>query len=200
MNEANFVKRVNHLVTGDMYLAERELPLTALRDPTSGNTVLGFVSVAGGDPATIEGQPAVNGVQLDDDDQALLQFQIPQDYAQGKDVAALRLMITPTGSNDTTDIGITSAQTIWRDGAAADATAATAVAESAQAASTNSREVILDISGRSYQPGDVVQLTIDVNAAGTDELVVNGMSLIYGSNMAAYNDDDRFRSLGSAEV
>lgn len=137
------------------------------------------------------------GISFDDGETALLRFMIPQDYCQDTDEAALRINYSADGANGTTDIGITTAQTIWRPGSAADATASTAAAETALA-SANVREVILALSGRSYQPGDVVQLTLDANAASTDELVVHGISLIYGSNLAAYNDDDRWRDMTSS--
>ena len=79
-----------------------------------------------------------------------------------------------------------------------DSTASTAVAETAvDSTSLLTREAVLDISGRSYQPGDHMVLTLDANnETSGDELILLGVDLIYGGTLAAYNDDDRFRDLG----
>lgn len=190
MNESNLIKRLNWIVTGDKFLASRPIALDAMRVTASGIPVGAATA-----PTSV-----VTGVQFDDAETALLIFSIPMDYAEGADVCALRFKVTPTSNNDTTDIGVTTAQNIWRDGQAVDATASSAETEGAQAAATTSREVVLDISGRGYQAGDTVQLTVDVNNAGTAELTVHSIDLIYGSCLAAFNDDDRFRALGTDEV
>ncbi len=171
---------------------------------TGGTWGADALSGGSGNPADTLALPDVvqDGLSFDDGDIALLQFTVPQDYEQGKDVMALRFHLRPTAdSADTTDFGITTAQRITRAGAAIDATVSTARAESAIASTDQlAREFVADLSGRSFQPGDVLQFTLDVNNSGTTELILSGIDLIYGSCLAAYNDDDRFRALGSAEV
>ncbi len=190
LNALNIVQRLNDIVTGDRYLAERELDiLAAVRVAASGIPV----GAATAPTATTAGISFANG------ETALLHFDVPQDYAENKDQIALRLHVVPSAdAADTTDIGITTAQSIYRAGAAVDATVSDAVAEDATA-STGAlvREVVLDISGRGYKPGDHVILTLDVNGSGATELVLVGADLIYGSVLAAYNRDDRERVLGS---
>jgi len=178
MNEANFVSRVESFITGDYFLAEREIPLSAFR--TTATAVTNGISFANGEVAN-------------------LHLVIPQDFAEDAGKVALRLNVVPSADTaDTTDIGVASAQTIFRAGAAADAAAAAAVAEDAVASSgALVREVVLDLSGRGFEPGDVVQLTVDVNGGGATELILTGAALIYGSTFRAYNDDDNGRDLGA---
>jgi len=196
MNEANFVSRVSSLITGDFFLAEKEIPLHAFRDTNTGLTL----GPDGGTGATVVTPTAVvNGLSFDDGETAILQFMIPQDYEQGSDKAALRFVVVPSSNaQNTTDIGITAAQSVFRAGAAVDSTAAVAVVETPVSSNGQLvREVVLDISDRAFQPGDIVQLVVDVNNAGTPELIVLGAALIYGSVFRAYNDDDNHRILGS---
>lgn len=157
-----------------------------------------------GNPEDTLSLPTVvqDGLSFDDGDTALLQFTVPQDYAEGEDVMALRFHLRPTAdSADTTDFGITTAFRRTRAGVAIVTTASTARAEAAIASTDQlAREFVADLSGRGLQPGDVVQVTLDVNNSGVTELILSGIDLIYGSCLAAYNDDDRFRALGTAEV
>lgn len=189
MNEANLLQRIDALVTGDYFLREVELPLHG--HIRASNDYLPLVT--GDVPTWVQ-----NGISFDDGETAFLDFNIPQDYAQNKDLCALRLRVVPSAdAAHTTDIGITTAQSIFRDGEAEDATVSTAVAESATASTGQLvREAVLDISGRSYEPGDHVRLTLDVNNSGTTELILLGIDLIYGGTLAAYNADDRARDLG----
>ena len=137
------------------------------------------------------------GVSFNDGDTAFLKFTVPQDYDASVDEMALRLIEFPDAdSADTTDLGITTAQSLFREGATEDTTTSTAVAEDATSSVDQLvRENVLVISGRGFQPGDVVQLTLDANNSGTTELVLLGAELIYSGMVAAYNDDDRFRDL-----
>jgi len=189
MNQVNFVQRMNGLATGDMFLREVELPMFSAVRVTS----TGAVMTAATAPTL-----TTAGASFDDSETALLHIDIPMDYAQEKDICALRLHLIPSANAaHTTDMGVTTAQSIYRAGAAVDATAATAVAETATASTgLLTREAILDISGSGYKPGDHIVRTLDANNSGTTELILLGVDLIYGGTLAAYNDDDRFRDLG----
>lgn len=182
----NFLHRVREIITGDFFMAERSLPLDAVRVAASGIPI-GAASA----PTSV-----TTGVSFDDGDTALLTFTVPQDYAESDDKMFLRLHEVPSAAAaDTTDLGITTAMSIWRAGAAVDATASTAVAEDAtSSASALKRENVLDISGRGFKAGDVVQLTLDANNSSTTELILLGIDLLYGSSFRAYNDDDNDRA------
>jgi hypothetical protein len=184
MNEGNFLAQVNGIITGKYFLAERVLPLfDAVR------------VAATGVPCTAASAPTAvtKGIQFDDSETATLSIVVPFDYDPAADVMELILSVVPSAdAAHTTDIGLTTAQNLFRNGAAVDATVVDAVAEDA-VASTGAlvREVVLDISGQGYQPGDVIQRVLDVNNSGTTELILLGMKLRYGSSFVAYDPDER---------
>ena len=189
MNEGNFVARLNNIVTGDRFLKEKELPLHGhIRASDDYNPI-----VTGDAPTWVE-----EGMQFDDSETAFLDFNIPQDYDEGVDACALRLHLMPAAdAAHTTDMGLTTAQALYRAGAAVDNTTVSAVAETATV-STGAlvREAVLDISGNGYKPGDKIRRTLDANNSGATELILLGIDLIWSGDVAAYNDDDRFRDLG----
>lgn len=184
MNETNLVKRLNWLATGDSFLKENPIPLDAMRVAASGIPI-----GAGTAPTSIQA-----GVSFDSTETALLYFTVPMDYDPTGNRLALRFKVTPSANNDTTLIGITTAQNLWRHGDAVDATVITASAESAQAAAVTSREAYAVLDG-TYEPGDTIQVTVSVTCAGTDELVVHSVDLIYGSCLAAHDNEDRNRDI-----
>lgn len=189
MHALNLIQRINEIVTGDGFLREVELPLHGCIRASDD-----YLPLVTGDAPTW----AANGISFADGEQATIEFVVPMDYEVAADLCALRLVVVPSAdAAHTTDIGLTTAQSRFRNGAAVDATAVSAVAEDATAStSALVREVILDISGNSYQPGDRVRRTIDVNGSGATELILVGVALVYSGNLAAHNDDDRNRDLG----
>lgn len=189
MNEQNFLARVNFFATGDAYLKEDKLSLHGHVRASNDNLPL----VTADAPTWAE-----EGISFDDGETAFLDFDIPADYDEGKDICALRLKVIPSAdAAHTTDIGVTTAQSIFRAGYAEITDTRTAVAEDATASTDQLvRDAILDISGSGYKAGDHVRLTLDVNNSGTTELVLVGIGLIYMGGLAAYNDADRFRDLG----
>lgn len=191
MNQGTFQKDANGIVSGDRFLLEKELPLHG--HIRAANDYLPLVT--GDAPTWVE-----DGISFDDGETAFLDFDIPMDYDESVDACALRLHEMPAAdAAHTTDMGITTAQALYRAGATVDNTVSTAVAETATA-STGAlvRENVLDISGRGYKPGDRVRLTLDANNSDTTELILLGIDLIYGSCFAAFNDDDRHRNIGNA--
>lgn len=186
---ANFLQRLNEIVTGDKFLREVELPLHG--HVRASNDYLPLVT--GDAPTWVE-----EGIQFDDGETAFLDFNIPQDYDEGQDLCAIRLHLVPAAdAAHTTDMGLTTAQALYRAGAAVDNTVAAAVAETA-VASTGAlvRESVLDISGNGYKPGDRIRRTLDANNSGATELILLGIDLIYSGDVAAFNEDDRHRDLG----
>ena len=190
MNEANLIAQLNGLISGDRFLCEKELPLHG--HVRASNDYLPLVT--GDAPTWVE-----EGIQFDDGETAFLDFDIPQDYDEGVDACALRLHLIPAANAaHTTDMGLTTAQALYRAGAAVDNTVAAAVAETATA-STGAlvRESVLDISSNGYKPGDRIRRTLDANNSGTTELILLGIDLIYGSCVRAYNENDYARNIGN---
>lgn len=184
----NFLNRFNEIVTGDKFLREVELSLHGHVRASDDNLPL----VTGDVPTW-----AADGISFADSETAFLDFNIPQDYDESQDLCAIRLHLMPAGdAADTTDMGLTTAQARYRAGVTVDNTAVDAVAEAAVACTGKLvREAVLDISGNGYKPGDHIRRTLDANSDGT-ELILLGIDLIYSGDLAAYNDDDRFRALG----
>lgn len=192
MNEGNFVKRLSGIISGSRFLKEKELPLHGhLRDAAS--DYLPFVSSDA--PTWVQA-----GISFANTETAFLDFNIPQDYDEGVDACALRLHEVPAAAHDTdtTLLGITTAQSIYRAGAVVDATASSAVVEAATVSVTTAviRENVLDISSRGYKPGDRIRLTLSATCTST-ELILLGIDLIYGSCVRGYNEDDYARNIGT---
>ncbi len=188
MNGGNMLTRFNDIITGSKFLRELELPLNGHIRASND-----FLPIVSGDvPTWVE-----DGISFDDGETAFLDFDIPQDYDQSLDLAGIRLHLMPSAdAAHTTDMGVTTAQSIYRGGVAEITTTRTAVAETATASTDKLvREAVLDISGSGYQPGDHVRLTLDANNSGSTELILLGIDFVYSGDFAAFNDDDRFRNL-----
>ena len=190
MNEGNFVSRMNSLVSGSRFLREVELAMHG--HIRASNDYLPLVT--GDVPTWVQ-----DGIQFDDGETAFLDFNIPQDYDEGVDACALRLHLMPSAdAAHTTDMGLTTAQALYRDGAAVDNTTVNAVTETATASSDQLvRESVLDLSGNTYKPGDRIRRTLDANNSGTTELILLGIDLIYGSCIRGYNENDYARNIGT---
>ena len=182
----NFLSRLNEIVSGDRFLREVELPHTAIRVAADGGLIVGATA-----PTKV-----AQGISFAGAETADLHFNIPQDYDESVDVCALRLHeVAATDDANTGLLGITTAQDIYRAGAAVNAAVSSAVAETAVSnAGLLVRENVLDISGRGYKPGDHITLVLTCTA--TTELILLGIDLIYAGDVAAFNDNDRFRDIG----
>ena len=183
MNEANFVKRINWMATGDSFLRELILPMDANR-VTTGN-----LPFSGSTAPTL----VTTGVSYAEGEGSRVTFTVPQDYDQDGDRLVLKLHVQPATS--ASDWGITNARTMHRAGSAVDTTTETARSESSTtAAGSESRNVYLSMSGESNQPGDTIGRLIDVNSS-SGEVVLVSMSLIYGSSFAMFKNADRHRDM-----
>ncbi len=186
LNLQNF----NDIITGFKFLREIELPLNGHIRASND-----YLPLASGDvPTWVE-----DGISFDDGETAFLDFDIPQDYDKSLDLCGIRLHLMPSvDAAHTTDMGITTAQSIYRAGVAEITTTRSAVVETATVSTSKLvREAVLDISGSGYQPGDHVRVTLDANNSGTTELILLGINFIYSGDVAAFNDADRYRGLGT---
>lgn len=184
MNEANFVKRIDWIATGDSFLKEMVLPLTALKDDSNSDLI------DGGSAPTL----VATGTSFADGELAFIDFQIPMDYDVDGDRLVLKLLVQPTGN--ASDFGVTTAKVLHRPGVAVSSTNGTAKAESSTTSSSLAREVFLSMSGDSLQPGDHVRRSIDANV-NSGEAVIVSQSIIYGSSFAMYDNVDRHRDMNA---
>lgn len=184
MNEREILTQLKETITGDPIIVERELNIyDAVRVAADGGAVL----------KTTAPTRVAAGIQFDDGETATLKLVIPEDYDAGRDMLALVLLEVPSAdAAHTTDLGVTTAQSLYRAGAAVDTDTITAVAEDATASTDQLvRENVLDLSGNGYQGGDVVLLTLDANNSGTTELILLGGKMRYGSDIVAYDKTKR---------
>jgi len=193
MNEANFVKRMNWIVTGDFVLREILLPSDAVKVTSTGAGI-----TAASAPTSV-----VTGTSFAGGNTALITFQIPSDYDEAGDNLVLRTLVNPgtTTSGHTSDMNLLNTQNIWRSGSAVLATAGTAVTVAAvDHVTVEVREIFmsLTVTTGGYKAGDVVVRTLDVNASSTSELILLASSLIYGSSVSFYNDTARFRNMDAS--
>jgi hypothetical protein len=182
MNEANFVKRMNWIATGDVVLREQILPLTAFKDDADSDLI-----DAGSAPTLV-----ATGVSFADGEVAFFDYYLPMDYDSSADQQVLKFLVQPTGN--ASDFGVLTTKRRTRPGVAVSATAGTAKAEASTTSASLAREVFLSLSGDSHQPGDFIRRSVDANVA-SGEAVVVAQALIYGSSISAYNDDDRHRNM-----
>jgi hypothetical protein len=135
----------------------------------------------------------VDSVSLANSATTPLLLEIPLDYDEARDKCTLILNEEPgADESETTSLGITTAQTIYRDGAAADATTSSAVAEDATTSVGKlCRKNELDISGRGYEAGDKVALTVTAVCTNAATVTLLGARLVYGSTIVAYDTTNR---------
>ena len=166
MNEGNFLERIERLVPGRKAIKrEVRVPMTT----------------------------GVDSVSLANSATTAILLEIPLDYDNARDKCTLVLDEEPgADESETTALGITTAQTIYRAGAAADATTSDAVAEDATTSVDKlCRQNELDISGRGYQAGDKIALTISATCTNAATVTLLGVRMIYGSTIVAYDSTNR---------
>lgn len=135
----------------------------------------------------------VDSVSLANSATTPLLLEIPLDYDETRDKCVLRLDEEPgADESETTALGITTAQTIYRAGAAADATTSDAVAEDATTSVGKLCRVNeLDISGRGYKAGDKVALTVSATCSNSATVTLLGVRMVYGTTIVAFDSTDR---------
>jgi hypothetical protein len=135
----------------------------------------------------------VDSVAFSNSTTSPLLLHIPINYDNARDKCTLVLDEEPgADESETTLLGITTAQSIYRAGAAVDATTSSAVAEDATTSVGKlCRQNELDISGRGYKAGDVVALTLSATNTNSATLTLRGVRMIYGSTIVAYDTTNR---------
>lgn len=164
--EGNFLERLSRIVAGPKAIKrEVRVPMTT----------------------------GVNSVSLNNSATTPLYLQIPMDYDEIRDKATLVLYEEPgADESETTALGITTAQSIYRDGAAVDTTTSDAVAEDATSSVGKLCRVNeLDISGRGFKAGDVVALTVSATCTNAATVTLLGAKLVYGSTIVAFDSTNR---------
>ena len=185
MNEGNYLKRLEGLVTGDGFLREKQVPLNgciatgASTAALSSNTIL---------------------ITLDDNDESItIPVVVPLDYDESNDALAVvltALLTTGDASAGTNIITIDLDQVKRaRIGSSAVDDLTSSVTGDAQSIDDVAiADYVFDLSGLSLRGGDALSVEIDAQETGTAVAVVYAAKILYRSDIVAFDQDDRSNS------
>lgn len=187
MNEANFLKRVEFLVTGDGFVREVPISLsdviaTTASDPVLSSNVLQMTLAANDESLTVP-------------------FQIPLDYDEGNDALAVCLTALLTQGDKSAGSNIISLDLdqvkVARPGETGITDETSNVTSDAQSVDdVVIAEYTWDLSGLGLKPGDVMSIEIDSQETGTAVATIYGASIRYRSDLTSNDPDKR----GSVDV
>jgi hypothetical protein len=185
MNEQNFLKQIQGIVTGDGFVREVPIPLICLVN-TNG-TALALTS-------------NVAAIYLqDDNDSVTFNFKVPLDYDEGVDELAVVLTAQLTtgdlsaGSNYIT-LGMDQVKRLQPGKAAAEdltTAAATAAGDDQDVDDVVAAEYVFELSGLGLKVGDCLSIEVDAQETGTAEAAIYGASVRYRSDLVAHLQANR---------
>ncbi len=182
MNEANFLKRVEGFVTGDGFLREKQIPMTACIVTGAGAVALSTNAIV---------------LVFDADDESItIPVVVPLDYDESNDALAVVLtarLTTGDESAGSNTIDLDLDQVIRARPGASD------VADLSSDVTSDSQGVddllianyVFDLSGLSHQAGDALSVEIDAQETGTAAATVYAAKILYRSDLAAFDLDER---------
>lgn len=184
-NEANFLRRVSGLVTGDGFLREKQVSMTACVITGAGAVALSTNAIV---------------LVFDNNDESItIPVVIPLDYDESKDALAVVLtarLTTGDESAGSNTIDLDLDQVIRARPGASD------VADLSSDVTSDSQGVddlliadyVFDLSGLTHQVGDALSVEIDAQETGTAAATIYAAKILYRSDLAAFNLDDRSNS------
>lgn len=182
MNEANFLARLAWLVTGDGFLREKQVPLTAC-------------VITGAGAVALDGNAIV--LKFDNDNESItVPVVVPLDYDETNDALALVLtarLTTGDESAGTNTMDLDLDQVIRARPGASD------VADLSSDVTSDSQGVddlliadyVFDLSALSHRGGDALSVEIDGQETGTAVATIYAAKILYRSDIVAYDSDDR---------
>lgn len=192
MNEANLLKRIDQSVTGDGFRRSKNLNMFSYIRVAADGTGLTASSV----PAIVALETNALGIKLVAGQTALgkLQWTVPLDYDETQDELLLRILCNASGATASA-ILISSAVYAKRALLAVKtlsaAVAADAVCASGAGATLTAKVTQLNLKGLGIKPGDCLTLVLTTSTIATDDLYVYGMQMVYRTNLAISDKDDR---------
>jgi len=184
-SEGNFLNRVSGLVTGDGFLREKQIPLTAC-------------VATGASAAALSSNTIV--ITLDADNESItVPVTVPLDYDESKDALAVvltALLTTGDMSAETNTIALDLDQVIRaRLGESAVDDLSSSVTSDSQSVDDEAiADYVFDLSGLSLEVGDVLSVEIDAQETGTAVATVYAAKILYRSDLAAFNEGERSNS------
>ena len=190
MNQANFLKKLEGLVTGDGFKRSVPIPLGSILDHT-GASLTATLTEIGMDLLDTGSKQMVIFVDDDQNTMGVFNFVVPQDYDESVDKLRIRALLSMDGG--TTDTVYLDAEVYQkRAGAAAsadlDPTAET-TAISATVAGAAWSEVNCD--GESLAGGDCLTILLKVGDHTTDGIMIYGVEVVYAGDIVYFDVDDR---------
>jgi len=176
--EANFLMRVSGLVSGDGFVREVPVPLSA-------------VISTGADAPALGANIAV--VTFDADNESVsVPFQVPLDYDESKDelCVVLTALLTTGDMSALANIMVLDFDQVnrIRPGAAAVADLSALVTSDAQSVDDEAiAQYAFNMSGLSHKVGDVLTIEIDGTETGVAVATIYGVSVRYRSCLCAFN-------------
>lgn len=182
MNQGNFLARLEGLVTGDGYLREKQIPMTAC-------------IVSNADAVTL----ATNAIVLKfdaNDESVTIPVVVPLDYDESQDALAVVLtarLTTGDESGESNTIDLDLDQVIRARPGVSD------VADLSSDVTSDSQGVddllianyVFDLSGLTHKAGDVLSVEIDSQKTGTAEATVYAIKILYRSDIVAFDLNKR---------
>lgn len=182
MNEGNFLKRLEGLITGDGFLREKQIPLTACVLTSAGAVALSSNAIV---------------LLFDANNESItIPVVVPLDYDESNDALAIVLTARLTTGDEsaganTMDLDLD--QVIRARPGAAD------VADLSSDVTSDSQgvddllivEYVFDLSGLTHKAGDVLSVEIDGQETGTAVATIYAAKILYRSDIVAFDSDDR---------
>lgn len=182
MNQANFLKQLEGLITGDGFLREKQIPLTAC-------------VATGASAAALSSN--VLCITFDADDESVsVPVTVPLDYDESKDALAVVItaeLTTGDASSNKIELDLDQVKRARPGSAASDDLTASVTSDSQNVAVTVANYVF-DLSGLSLQAGDVLTVEIDAQETGTAVATIYAAKIWYRSDIVAFDSDERSSS------
>lgn len=182
MNEGNFLKQLDGLITGDGFLREKQIPLNACIATGASTAALSSNTIL---------------ITLDDNDESItIPVVVPLDYDETNDALAVVLTALLTtgdasvGSNIIT-IDFDQVKRARPGESAVDDLTSSVTSDAQSIDDVAIADYVFDMSGLSLRAGDVLSVEIDAQETGTAVSVVYAAKILYRSDIVAFDSDDR---------
>ena len=187
LNPATFLKRLESIVTGDGF--KRVIQGVNINTIRSGD---GIIPTASTHPGRVAVETSFDALTSDANQTALgqLTFQIPRDYDATVDKLDFRFLAQMAGDDDD-DITIDAAMYRKRAGAALTADLDPTISGAINTLTELADWVEVRSHGDEWQPGDAVCIDFTASTHANDAIHVYGIEVVYASDLAYYNDDER---------
>lgn len=185
MNEANLLKRLSGLITGDGFIREVPIPLTAC-------------VATGASAAALSSNMLV--ITFDADNESIsVPFTVPLDYDESQDKLAVVLTALLTTGDKSAESNIVSLDLDQvfraRPGELKAVTpldmSALVTSDAQSVDDVDVEQYVFDLSGLGMKPGDALTIEIDAQETGTAVATVYGAAIRYRSDIVAYDENQR---------